>query len=283
MPPKLVREGKIEILGQTSNSVVYAVADDCTALAHNSQSVLKGGTVWYQGREALGPGMNAEESNMMLQREARIYDKLGQSDRILKCHGLELLPGSSGNLWALRFERAPYGDLRKYIISNPAPDTRIRLQLAIQLAEGVDYIHERGIIWGDLSTRNVLLFDNLQIKLSDFANSALLDQYPPKMYGCEARYSPPSLGNDRSESDIKKREMFALGTGICEISEWCVPYGSGIGEGEVMEALKAGKFPTVSGDNPAQSIIRQLWSYKYGSTHQVLVDLCHKAKVDIRR
>lgn len=57
MAPKLIREGKIQILGQTANSVVYAVASDGeTGQAKDSPTVLKGGTVWYEGREALGPG-----------------------------------------------------------------------------------------------------------------------------------------------------------------------------------------------------------------------------------
>lgn len=49
MPPRLIEQGKIQILAQTANSVAYAVAP-------GSPSVLKGGTVWYLGLEALGPG-----------------------------------------------------------------------------------------------------------------------------------------------------------------------------------------------------------------------------------
>ena len=78
MAPKLIKDGKIQILGQTLNSVVYAVADDSeTGLAKDSPSVLKGGTVRYEGREALGPGKNAKESDERARKEANIYKILG--------------------------------------------------------------------------------------------------------------------------------------------------------------------------------------------------------------
>lgn len=55
MAPKLIKEGKIQILGQTLHSVVYAVASDSqTGEAKDSPLVLKGGTVCYENREALG-------------------------------------------------------------------------------------------------------------------------------------------------------------------------------------------------------------------------------------
>jgi hypothetical protein len=64
MAPRLIEEGKIQILGPTTNSVVHAVANDSkTGRAKDTLLVLKGGTVWYEGREALGPGKVVEESD----------------------------------------------------------------------------------------------------------------------------------------------------------------------------------------------------------------------------
>ena len=78
MAPTLVLEGKIQILGQTANSVIYAVAcDSQTGKAKDSPSVLKGGTVWYEGRKVLGLGKDAEESDERARKEARIYGVLG--------------------------------------------------------------------------------------------------------------------------------------------------------------------------------------------------------------
>ncbi|KMP06412.1 hypothetical protein CIRG_06093 [Coccidioides immitis RMSCC 2394] len=62
-PRKLIKEGKIQILGHT--------AQQCC------------------GREALGPGKDAEESDKRLPKEASVYKILGKHERILQFHGLE--------------------------------------------------------------------------------------------------------------------------------------------------------------------------------------------------
>lgn len=283
MAPRLIEEGKIQVLGQTANSVVYAVANDSnTGLARDSSSVLKGGTVWYEGREALGPGKDADESDERARKEAKIYKIMGKHERILKFHGLEtsFLDGQDlvSKAWAVRLERAPHGSLRDNIVSSSAdpPNLQTRLQLTVQFAEGVAYLHRHGVIWGDLSTRNVFLFDGWRIKLGDFADSDLEGDYPHDWYGCEARYCPPGSPTPHLHTDgTMNREMFALGSAICEIVEWRVPYGSGVEvpEEDVMNALDAGEWPRLSSDNPAKAVIRSLWDYLYKSSGQVVDEL----------
>lgn len=253
MAPELIKEGKIQILGQTANSVVYAVASDSkTGWAKDSPSVLKGGTVWYEGREALGPGKDVEESDERARKEADIYEALGQHNHILGYLGVETTVidgvGTMPKAWAVRLERAPYGSLRDYILNNSAgpPKERIRLELAVQFAEGVAHMHRCGVVWGDLSVRNALLFDKWHIKLGDFADSDRVDDYPRDWYGCEVRCCPP--GSDRPQSHevgTLSRELFALGTAIYEIVEWKVPYGpeAEVPEDEVITALVNGKWP----------------------------------------
>ncbi|KAK2783166.1 hypothetical protein FQN53_009355 [Emmonsiellopsis sp. PD_33] len=282
MPPKLVEEGMIQILGQTANSVVYAVADDSkTGHARDSLSVLKGGTVWYRGREALGPGKSAEEFDETARKEANIYETLGKHDRILGFLALEVAnidEGTEPKAWALRLERATHGPLRDYIVSHQtnSPDGWTRLGMAIQFVEGVAHMHRRGVIWGDLSTRNALLFDNCCIKLGDFADSDMVDKYPDDWYGCEVRYCPP--GSDRPNNHTvgtMNREIFALGTAI---------YGSLNGKCRTVPSLRCrrmkllqhlltGKLPELTRGNPAGAVIRGSWEYKYESSQRALDDL----------
>jgi serine/threonine protein kinase len=282
MPPKLITEGKIQILGQTFNSVVYAVATDSkTGYARDSPSVLKGGSVWYEGREALGPGKDVDETDERARKEAVIYELLGSHERILGYLGLEEAvlnetgAGARPRAWAVRLERAPFGSLRENIMSAEPPALRTRLSLAAQFAEGVAHIHRAGIVWGDLSTRNALLFDKdeWRIKLCDFADSDLMTNYPTDWYGCEVRYCPPRAGNPhRRDIGTLKREIFALGTAIYEITEWKVPYGSEteVGEDQVLAALASCEWPAMSSDNPASNVIRQCWGYGYGQARQVV-------------
>ncbi|CAF3621748.1 unnamed protein product [Fusarium graminearum] len=201
MTPPLIADGKIQIIAQTVNSIVYAVDNDSnTELAKDSPFVLKCGTVWYKRRQALGPGKDIDESNESIRKEADIYETLGQHDRILKCLGpeVDVLNGQDSiqRAWALRVERSPLGSLPYTIIDTykKPPSQLIRLQLAHQFSEGVTHLHHMEIIWGDLSTRNAFLSDNWQLKLGDFADSDNMDAYPSDWYGCEDRYCP--LGSD---------------------------------------------------------------------------------------
>ena len=283
MPPSLIVEGKIQILGQTVNSVVYTVATDSkTGRARDSPSVLKGGSVWYEGREALGPGKDAVETDERVRKEAAIYEALGKHERILGYLGVEaaMLGSAEGKLsaWAVRLERAPFGSLRDSIpsVACPPPTMPTRLALAAQFAEGVAHLHRPGIVWGDLSTRNTLLFDKWRIKLCDFADSDTLANYPSDWSGCEVRYCPPGLDRPHCHDvGTLKREIFALGTAIYEITEWTVPYGpeTEVSEDQVMAALRDFEWPQMSNDNPACSIIRGCWEYAYGQSQQIVESL----------
>ncbi|KAK2801671.1 hypothetical protein FQN51_005215 [Onygenales sp. PD_10] len=281
MPPKLVEEGMIQILGQTANSVVYAVADDSkTGHARDSLSVLKGGTVWYRGREALGPGKSAEEFDETARKEANIYETLGKHDRILGFLALEVAnidEGTEPKAWALRLERATHGPLRDYIVSHQtnSPDGWTRLGMAIQFVEGVAHMHRRGVIWGDLSTRNALLFDNCCIKLGDFADSDMVDKYPDDWYGCEVRYCPP--GSDRPNNHTvgtMNREMFALGT-IYGITEWKVPYGPQVevSEDEVIAALVDGEIARANSWQPCRGCYSWVLGVQVRTSQRALDDL----------
>ncbi|EKJ72446.1 hypothetical protein FPSE_07327 [Fusarium pseudograminearum CS3096] len=251
MAPLLIADGKIQIVAQTANSVAYAVENDSnTGLAKDSPFVLKGGTVWYKGKQALGPGKDIDESHESIKKEATIYKTLGQHDRILKCFGpeVDVLNGQDSipKAWALRLERSPLDSLRDNIIDtyNNPPSQLIRLQLAHQFSEGVAHLHHMGIIWGDLSTRNAFLFDNWQLKLGDFADSDHMNAYPSDWYGCEDRYCPPGSNNPQMHDvGTMNRELFALGSAIYEITEWKLPYGSDteVVDGDVAKQLVNGK------------------------------------------
>ncbi|KAF9768673.1 hypothetical protein IL306_013984 [Fusarium sp. DS 682] len=80
----------------------------------------------------------AEDTSNVFKREAAHYEALGSHPCILKCMGVELMPDG----------------------------------------EEASAVHDRGVIWGDISARHVLVFDSLHIKLCDFAGSNLKDKFP---------------------------------------------------------------------------------------------------------
>ncbi|KAI1067515.1 hypothetical protein LB506_003855 [Fusarium annulatum] len=180
----------------------------------------------------------------------------------------ELMADSEREAWALKLERAPHGNLRQRIIQADALPMDQRLGMALHLADTLQYVHSRGVIWGDISTRNILLFDDHHIKLSDFAGSSLRDVYPDLLFACEPRYWIPMTDPSSPERSTFEKELFALGTGICEITEWEVPYGE-IEIEELQEKLMRGEYPHLNEDNPARHVIRGLWNLDYASVQEV--------------
>lgn len=256
---------RLEPLGRTGLSIIYAEKSNPTI-------AIKAAGFWLDG-EMYDRAAFAENASETFKREATIYEALGPHPHILKCLGAAYLrAGEETNqkemeAWAVRLERAPHGSLRERILEDEPPSMTCRLQLAVDLAETLQYIHDRGVIWGDISARNILVFDDLHIKLSDFAGSSLRDVYPELHFTCEPRYWVPETTPPTPTKDVFAKELFALGTGICEITEWAVPYGE-LEIEELQERLMKGEYPHVSEDNPVGSIIRKLWHSGYSSAKE---------------
>ncbi|KAM0332286.1 hypothetical protein ACHAQA_002562 [Verticillium albo-atrum] len=261
---------RLEPLGRTGQSIVYAEKSEPTI-------AIKAAGFWLDGEMYDHPAF-AEDESEMFKREAAIYEALGPHPHILKCLGAAYLQAADETnskereAWAVRLERASHGNLRERILKDGPPPMTRRVMLAIDLAETLQYVHDRGVIWGDISTRNILVFDDLHIKLGDFAGSSLRDVYPELLLSCEVRYWAPTTTPPSPAKDVFAEELFALGTGICEITEWALPYGK-VEENEVQKRLLKGEFPHVSEDNPVGSIIRKLWDSGYSSAKEAADDL----------
>jgi serine/threonine protein kinase len=256
-------KGRIESIAYTYFSIVYAITGD-------KETVLKGEAIWLDGKEY---DRRPCASGDNLRREARIYKILGDHDRITRCYGLEVFEGADQGC-ALRLERAPLGCLREHIVRSPPPaDMRVRLRMAVEFAQGVEHVHNCGVIWGDLSTRNALLFDGLKVKLCDFAGALLPGVFDNITNEYEVRYCPTGPEEHWPAVGTVERELYALGTAIYEIIEWKVPYGTDVDEQDVDKALNCGERPGLTPDNPAQTIIEGCWDARYNLAQEVVAAL----------
>lgn len=271
----LIKNGKIQVLcdKHQCQSIIYALETDSeTTKAKDSLTVLKGLEIWYEGRQPFGTDTSHEEADKTLRSEARIYDILGVHRRVITYYGLELLPDGH-TAYAIRLERAAFGALRQKIMNEVPPPMAWRIRIAAQVAEGVAYLHNRGVIWDDASTRNVLLCrsggGNSVAKLCDFASSAPESEFG-NWYGCETRYCPPGPKPHRHlKGQTRSRELFALGSIVYEITHWTVPYGSYANYGDVESAVSNGSWPNLDPNNPAADIIRKCWTFNYASADEI--------------
>ncbi|KAF5658514.1 TKL kinase [Fusarium circinatum] len=212
---------RLEPLGRTGLSIVYTEKG-------NSKSALEAAGSWLDGGMYAHAAF-AEDTSNLFKREAAIYEALGSHPCILKCIDVELMP-DGGEAWVLRLERAPHGNLREYIGKNEPPTMARRLQVAIDFTEALQH-------------------------LCDFARSILKDKFHELLFTCEPRGLVPGPEVDSPTRSILEKELFALGTAICEITEWAVPYGP-IEIEELQQKLIDGEYPYVGESNPVKDVIQ---------------------------
>ena len=246
---------------------VIGLGTTCYVTTTDNRTVLKGYQVWFDGNLVFSYGSTCEER---LGREATIYEHLGKHPRILTCFGLEEVHPS---VHSLRLEMAPLGSIRTYIYknANSPPPIQHRLQMALDVATGLSYMHLRGVMSCDLSCTNLFVFENLRVKLGDFGG-ALLKGFAFKWDQThESRYQLPSRGREDNDVPHLKRELFSLGSAIYEIITWKRPFPE-LSDDEVDNKYAREEFPLLDG-NIARHIIWDCWAELYTTAQEVANDL----------
>ncbi|KAF5558857.1 TKL kinase [Fusarium phyllophilum] len=217
-----------------------------------------------------------EETSDDLTREHDVYKAISPHRHITKCFGI--VHDDAGHAIALKLERATKGNLRHITEETPEPPAiDRRLEMATIIAESIAYLNSRGVIWGDISTRNILLFSDGALKICDFASSALSQTYPefgPHTY--EPAYCPTLPKEQVGKLSMMQRELYALGSAIYEITEWKIPYADI--DGDIWENVEAGTMPVIGNENITGEIINRCWKFEYDSASAVLGDLAALVK-----
>jgi serine/threonine protein kinase len=110
------------------------------------------------------PLVDDEATRALLVAEAYMYQVLGSHPRILQCFGL----GKHG----LQLEYAPKGTLKEFLAS-ASRSFRGKITWWRQTVEAIAHAHTKNIIHCNISTANLLLDNDLNIKLCDFQGRAL--------------------------------------------------------------------------------------------------------------
>ena len=145
-----------------------------------------------------------------LKREKLIYQRLGRdhSDIVRYFGVLE-------NAIILQF--ASQTSIRQYLARQKKQVLlALKLRWVEQLFDAVRFIHSRSVLHGDMSCNNNFLDDDLNVKLGDFAGSAIDDHPPLVCY--ETSHELP--GEDIST----KTKLFALGSTAYEVMTGSKPY-----------------------------------------------------------
>ncbi|CAE7155356.1 unnamed protein product, partial [Rhizoctonia solani] len=138
------------------------------------------------------------------------------------------------------------GNLHQYLIKNPDAD---RYQLCIHVASGLEYMHSRGTVHGDLKALNVLVSSDGIARLSDFdfsimsdASSLVFTATSNTRAGSVRWVAPEMLTNEVAHRTTQS-DVYALGMTMLEIYTGDVPYAERRVDGAVLMAVMMGTLP----------------------------------------
>lgn len=245
---------------------ILGMGASCFVSVYNRETVLKGYEIWVNGKRQSYKSCPCEESVCW---EELVYEHLGRHPRILSCYGLVEVCHA---VHSLHLELAPLGNVRQYIEDHPKPlPEHTRLQMALDVAVGLGYVHSRKVQHADLSCRNLFLFDGFRTKLGDFGDSAIEGREFTPTVCEEIRCELPCRAREFHRRPIRKRELFALGSVIYEIMAWVRPY-PGLQDKEVEALYAKEEFPSTDGIVVGHTIMN-CWKEVYDTADQVVESL----------
>jgi serine/threonine protein kinase len=185
-----------------------------------------------------------------LEAEKEIYERLRNVPGIAHC--IEI------NSNEILLEYYPQGSLGDYITSHhTSPPSMVqRWKWALQATECVARCHERRVLVFDIALRNFLLMEDFDLRMIDFANSALLE--------LEADVSKADVDGGTAKVDI-----FHLSNVIYSILTWRV-FSCRCEEESEWPSLD--QMPDLSGVDCGQ-VIRDCWLMRYGSVQELALEL----------
>ena len=205
----------------------------------------------------------------MMSTEEKIYQRLGPHPQICGYLG----PVSGG----FKLQRME-GTLRERLSKHEPLPKNLALKWSLQLAIGLAYIHSKGVLQSDFGCHNVLLDNEDNLKLCDFAGSSIDNE--PAIVESGDQFQKIFV-NDLAAGSELLCELFALGCALYEIWTTNMPYENESKE-YIEQMYQIRCFPNVEGLPPA-SIIKRCWNRSYRNTDDVVKDLEYLASNETSR
>jgi len=243
------------------------------------------------------------ESRARLLREARAEASLSHPN-IATCFEVgeavpeppDLLdPGAPGphpeRVYFLAIEYVPGEDLLSMVERKPLPTAQV-LDLAVQIASGLEAAHEAGVLHRDLKPGNVRVTPAGQVKILDFglariweAKAAGSGKEPPSFHTSEGRimgtaaYMAPEQA--RGEEADARSDLFSFGVLLYQSVTGKLPF-TGSSAVEVFYAAASEEPPPLARyassvpeelERIVQKLLAKRTRDRYQSAHEVLTDL----------
>ncbi|KAF9003246.1 kinase-like domain-containing protein [Cyathus striatus] len=179
-------------------------------------------------------------------KEAILWRRLAHRN-LLPFYGIYHL-GDSGGRICLVSPWMNNGNITQYLQRNPGVN---RQNLALDIARGIAYLHEKWIIHGDLKGVNVLISDNGVACLADFGLSSIINAHSLIWTSIEStvsnagtiRWQAPELLDEESVGSTKESDVYAFACVCYEVFVGKVPFYQYSFDPTVMRQLMLGYRP----------------------------------------
>ncbi|KAI3439563.1 Protein kinase domain-containing protein [Psidium guajava] len=122
-------------------------------------------------------------------------------------------------------EYMPGGSLRKYLHHQEPHSVSLNLvlKLALEIARGMKYLHSQGILHRDLKSENLLLGDDMSVKVADFGISCSESQLgSTKGFTGTYRWMAPEMIKEKHHT--KKVDVYSFGIVMWELLTALTPF-----------------------------------------------------------
>ncbi|MBA0791495.1 hypothetical protein Gohar_016072 [Gossypium harknessii] len=149
---------------------------------------------------------------------------MGSSDLNIQTENGQI--GMPSNMCCVVVEYCPGGALKSYLIKNRRRKLafKVVVQLALDLARGLSYLHSKKIVHRDVKTENMLLDKTRTVKIADFGVARLEASNPNDMTGETGTlgYMAPEVLNGNPYN--RKCDVYSFGICLWEIYCCDMPY-----------------------------------------------------------
>ncbi|KAI6694804.1 hypothetical protein NL676_022514 [Syzygium grande] len=126
------------------------------------------------------------------------------------------------NVCCIVSEYYPRGSLSDYLSRHRRLSEDVIRRLALDVARGLSYLHDKGIIHGDVKPSNFLVDSNGTLKVTDFGLSHRAAYYGSSEVGGTMRYMAPEVIKDGTSS--LKADVYSFGITLWEICHNKMPF-----------------------------------------------------------
>lgn len=203
-----------------------------------------------------------QQNRENMDREYHIYCLIGPSPFVPKVLDWD------GESKTLVLEDHVNGDLLTYGKTEHAGQPEIRRKWALQAAQALATLHAVGVVHQDVTPRNFLVTEELELRICDFAGSS----YPGHTVFTGApgpRYQSKVWG--RGYRPTQQDDIFSLGSVLYFIMTGEEPYST-LEDEEVEELFRKANFPATD-ELIYGSIIRGCWRGTFPSVENVVAAL----------